>query len=127
MRLSLICLIFFLQCSGRVNKTTTSAESDSTSLNKLVENEVGVKYSQTLNTSKTYLLAVSEKEAIQEMKRYVLVEIASQKIVKKGTFRPGYIKWRDDTSLELLNVPGTIPIGKSLSDYTELITIPNNK
>jgi hypothetical protein len=127
MRFFVICLILFTHCSGRVTKATTSSESDTVRLNKLLETEVGTKHSQSFNTSKTYLLAVSEKEVTEVMNRYVLIEVATQKIIKKGTFRPGYIKWRDDTSLELLNAPGTMPTGKNLSDYTELISIPSNK
>ncbi len=127
MRLLLICLILFTQCAGRVNKSTTSTESDSTNLNKVVVREVGSTHSQSFNASKTYLLAVSDKEATDEMSRYTIVEVSTLKVIKTGTFRPGYIKWKDDQSLELLNAPGAMPTGKSMSDYIELIYIPTNK
>lgn len=127
MRLLLFCLIFFTQCAGRVTKSATYTESDLTSLNKLVVREVGATHTQSFNASKTYLLAVSDKGATNVMSRYSVVEVGTLKVLKTGTFRPGYIKWKDDQSLELLNAPGAMPTGKSMSDYIEVIYIPANK
>lgn len=127
MRLLLFCLIFFTQCAGRVTKSNALSENDSSNLNKVLEREVGPNYSQTFNETKTYLLSISEKVATETMQRYVVVEVATQKVVKNGAFRAGYVRWKNDQSLELLNAPGTLPVGKNLSDYIEIISIPTIK
>lgn len=127
MRLYIFCAFLFLsQCATRVNSVSTST-NPSTDTNKLLETEVGLRSTQVLNESQTYLLAVEEKEATAPMTRYVVVERVSQKILQKGSFRPGYIKWLNNTSLELLNAPGIIPEGKNLSDYIKVIQLPTSK
>lgn len=127
MRSYVFCaFLLFTQCAKQINSVSTSTNS-TVRTNKLLEAEVSTNFTQVLNESKTYLLAVEEKEATATMIRYVVLDIASQKILKKGSFRSGHIKWRSNTSLELLNAPGMIPEGKDLSDYIEIIQLPTTK
>lgn len=124
MRVVLFCiLIACTQCSKRVTENNTVAAADWAVLNKTIEAEIGSN-TQTLNDTKSVVLAVHEKASTEITSRYLVIDIATATILKKGSFRPGYIKWRSNTSLELLNVPGMIPEGKDLSNYIEIIQLP---
>lgn len=124
MQLRLLCLLFaFTQCSHKAVKSTDSDVFNPTDLNKTLETELGGKFTQTQNESKTYVLAIGEQENSSLFRQYVILEVSSLEIIQKGSFRPGYIQWKSNTSLELLNVPGTIPVGKNLSDYVQVIEL----
>lgn len=127
MRALLFCLLVVVSsCSKKTVSKTTSTATVSADANKLVEPLLGSKYHQSLNASKTLLLAVREKEATEIFSEYIVIDLTSNKVLRSGKFRPGYIQWKEDTLLELLNVPGTLPSGKKLSDYTELIQLSNS-
>jgi hypothetical protein len=128
MRVLLLCIfIIFTQCSKRVTDSKHSTIPDWNAINKIIEAEIGSN-TQILNESKSHVLAVHSKTPTETMNHYLIIDVTTTAtIVKKGSFNPGYIKWRDNTSLELLNVPGMIPAGKDLSDYIEIIQLPSNK
>lgn len=127
MRSYIFCaFLLFTQCAKPSTSISTGLNS-SVSTNKLLETEVSTNFTQVLNESKTYLLAVEGKVSTATLIRYVVLDVASQKVLKRGSFRPGYIKWRNNTSLELLNTPGMIPEGKNLVDYIEIIQLPLTK
>lgn len=124
MRVILFCiLIAYTQCSKRVTENNTVSAPDWAALNETIEAEIGSN-TQTLNDTKSVVLAVHEKAPTEITNRYLVIDIATATILKKGSFRPGYIKWRNNNSLELLNVPGMIPEGRNLSDYIEIIQLP---
>ena len=121
MRTAFLCLaLLFLQCAKKVN------DSNGTSVNVLntkIEAELGSSVQRIYNSSKTYLLALRTKESTENFTSYLILEVKSGEIIKKGSFIPGHIQWIDDTSLELLNAPGIIPQGKSLADYKTVISL----
>jgi hypothetical protein len=127
MRLVLFCLIvFFIQCSKKTMNTSLASGNENT-LNKNIEKEVGTAVEKSFNTSKTHLLAYRIKDAKNSFRSYAVFEVSSGNLVQKGNYTPGYVKWISDVSLELLSVPGTIPIGKSITDYTTIIYLTNEK
>jgi hypothetical protein len=127
MKIGFFCLlVFFCHCSKKSTNTVLTSENQET-LNKSIENELGTKVERSFNSSKTYLLTIRIKEMNESFTRYAVFEVGSGKLVQKGTYTPGHIKWINDSSLELFNVPGIIPKGKLLSDYTTIIYLEKEK
>jgi len=124
MRIALFCLTFlFIYCSKKANTSAITAVDTYSFLNKKIESELGSHTEKLFNSSKTYLLAYRLKEATEDFTIYAVFEVSSGALVKKGSYVPGYIQWIDDTSLELLNAPGIVPKGKSLTDYKSIILL----
>jgi cystathionine beta-lyase family protein involved in aluminum resistance len=112
-----------IQCAKSIKDSTATTSKTAQELNKTVETELGNRNTQVFNNSKSYLLAYREKELTETFTSYIIIETKTGEVTKKGTFVPGYIKWVDDHSLELLSAPGIIPQGRSLSDYKKIITL----
>lgn len=123
MRVLFFCLILFQTNCSKKTVLSDFDTSSSKSLNTLLETEVGKKYEQLFNESNSLLLAIRDKETSATQTNYIVVDIATLTIIKKGTFVPGYIKWKDKAALELLDAPGNLPQGKNLSDYTKIIQL----
>lgn len=61
------------------------------------------------NASKDFALCLSRQgEPATGRKEYLVVEVATQKTITRGSFMPGYMKWLNDNELELLDVPGIV-------------------
>lgn len=128
MRLVFFCLILvFSQCAKKTSNSTSQMKIDSVALNKLIENELGPLVEKLPNKSNTYLLVYKLKAVSENFSSYAVFEVASGKVVKKGNYSPGYIRWLDDAAIELLSVPGTIQSAKNLEDFKQIISIENEK
>lgn len=117
--LVLIVLSFFLsaECAPRVGQggKSLNEEKSDESLNTI---------NKDFNTTKTHYL---ETTSIDSIKNYRVVELQSGKVILEGKFVPGYIKWINDNTLELLSLPNNIPKEKNITDYIQIIKIPSVK
>ena len=101
----------------------TPALSQST-VDEIVHNKIGSSYSTNYNRSKTlglfYQNLPAEKNGTQNVK-FIVVELSSHKILEEGKYLNGHVKWHDDTSLEVLDMPGVSKKGQSTSDFKKVI------
>lgn len=124
------CSIFFLiltaSCANKTAKVALNDDSVKSQLNKIIITELDSTNQLFYNNSQTYVLAIQELTEANARNRvkYIIINTSSLEIAKKGSFTPGHLKWISDTSLELLSVPGTIPQGKNLSDYSTILSLP---
>jgi hypothetical protein len=74
-------------------------------LEDVARERLGKKYELAYNASKTYALCRQQREADHPQRNfnYVVIRLADQQIVQEGSFRLGHVKWKDDTSIEVLN------------------------
>lgn len=121
------CLVLIVvSCAKKSTNVALNVDADQYRLNNVVISELDSTNQQFFNSNQSHLLAIQESRTASNRVNYIVIEISSLKIIKRGSFNPGYIKWKDETSLELLSAPGNIPKGKNLSDYITLITLSAN-
>lgn len=74
-------------------------------LEDVVSARLGKKYELAYNASKTYALCQQQRGADHPQRNfnYVVIRLADREIVLEGSFRLGYVKWKDDTSIEVFN------------------------
>ncbi len=127
--LSVGLILLLTACSEKTNRTQSvnSVSISMGTITKTIAAKLGDEFKTEANTANTYLLAFKVKNAIETNSFYLVIDMRDGKVIKEGTFRPGYVKWADNYSIELLSVPGTIPIGKTMADYKTLLIIEHPK
>jgi hypothetical protein len=124
MRLLLFCLtFFFLSCAKKSSGVEQSKEVDA-STNQLIENSIGKNYLRILNESKNLSLMYQQDVDATSVTKYIVLDNSNNTIISKGSFKAGYVKWKSDNSIEILDVPGMIPKEKTLADYIKIINLP---
>ena len=96
---------------------------------EIAAQKLGTKLDSFPNSSGQFILYV-QKEDTQHPTRMlsaVVIEVKSEKIVAEESFIPGYIKWIDASTLEMLNAPGMLKAGEDLSSYTRKINLSSIK
>lgn len=86
--------------SCRAPQPRVSQEDD---LETLALQVVGKDHSIELNQSGTYAL-LHEKPSSDHMARkytYAVVRVSDHMVLRRGVFRMGYVKWKDETSIEV--------------------------
>ncbi len=104
-------------------KTT---KNDPTSLETVIQRSIPNAFTTSYNNEKTYLLVVEEQTPDKELIKFLVIQVSNQKIVLEKKFRPGHVKWKDNSTIELLNVPGMIELNKSIEEYIRYISIPTH-
>src|SRR4051812_36343027 len=74
-------------------------------LNAVAERQLGSDYAITYNTSHDLALCQEGPGGDHVGKKYkfMVVRLHDDKILYKGTYKLGYVKWRDNESLEIYN------------------------
>lgn len=123
MRLLLLCLTMcLLACSKKATNNTSSVIKED-NLNKTVEEVLGTNTEKIFNTTKDLLLAKQIGLPETSVVRFIVIQTSNGKIIHQGSFKPGYVQWKTNDSLELFNVPGIIPAHKTQADYISIIAL----
>ncbi len=91
----------------------------------VAEKEIGLNIEEFPNASGQYVL-FTQKQTPGQIFRFVVIESSTSAVVERGSVMPGYIKWLDINSLEVLSVPGIVRVGEDLSRYIRVIRIRQN-
>ena len=109
-----ICLTHLLvSCTSQT--TLSRRPATQSSIEEIAQAALGSKYIVEYNASKSYALC-QQKETF-DLNKYILIKVMDRKATLQGQFRPGYIKWVDNDTLEILDAPGIIKKDQSLSDF----------
>ncbi|MCK6618401.1 MAG: hypothetical protein L6Q51_12240 [Cyclobacteriaceae bacterium] len=80
------------------------------------------------NDSKDIALCIAENaEPATGRKDYLVVETASRKILTRGSFLPGYIKWLNNNELEVFDSPGIVRDSEPENSYKKIISVRTRK
>jgi hypothetical protein len=61
------------------------------------------------NASKDFVLCLSKHaEPATGRKEYLVIEVATRKIITRGSFMPGSVKWLNNDELELIDAAGVV-------------------
>lgn len=96
------------------------------SLDSLVRQKVGPAAIAEYNPSKTYVLYKEADDAAsyrQAPLKYVVFRLNDNHVALEGKFSRGYVKWLNDTMLEVLSIPEKVKIGQDLAVYKRQIYI----
>jgi len=125
MRFLLFSLIFIGLIGCKVKQQIQEANTPF----EIATQKLGAQLDSFPNSSGQFILYV-QKEDTQHPTRMlsaVVIEVKTEKIVAEESFIPGYIKWIDTSTLEMLNAPGMIKAGEDLSSYTRKINLSSIK
>lgn len=124
MRVLLICLT--LTCLSCAKKLNNVEQNSVVIANKeqTIENILGTDNTELDNINKTLTLVYQNNDEATRTTKYIVLDKINNSVLLKGSFKAGYVKWKTDTSLEILDIPGIIPNGKKQSDYIKTINIP---
>jgi hypothetical protein len=127
----LISLLVISIIGGCAKQSTTSSNTATESYRKLAYQSMDVEAVQFFeNSEKDYVLATYYKNESNVSDagtlNYVIINIAEQKVLKKGSLTQGSINWISDYEVEIYSPPG-IPQGQSETpdDYKTIYNVKN--
>lgn len=118
--LMILLLLITIQC-----KTPALSQS---AIDDVIRTRIGSSYSTHYNALKTlglYTQEFSPQNNGKQKVKFMVVELSSHKILEEGSYLNGHVKWRDNTSLEVLNMPGVLKKGQSTRDFKKVIYLKN--
>lgn len=93
---------------------------------KLVEENIGADYHTIPNESKTFLLCIQDIAPIKtgtHYTRYLVIELKTNRIVEKGKYLNGHCLWLNDSSLEIVDMPGALKENQQPSDFKKIVIL----
>ncbi len=129
----LISVLILSILGGCAKKSTTSSTSSMENYRKLAYESLKVEPVQfSENSGKDFVLATYYKNESNVSDagtlNYVIINIAEEKVLKKGVLPQGNIKWISDYELEIFSPPG-IPKdhAETADDYTTIYNVKTGK
>ena len=91
---------------------------------KVAEKELGSPCEYFYNTSKSHLISYSSfSKQVAGRTKFLVINATNAEVIESGSFRPGYIKWIDATTVEYLDAPEVIGLDDSLDNYKKTIVV----
>ena len=114
-------LLLFLLPSSQCRTTKTEGDT----LEKTVKSKLGKEFSEEYNQSRTFILYKQEEnpEKIGEPLKYLVVRVSDTTIVQEGYFTRGYVKWIDNKTIEVLNLPGKVEQDEYMDKFKKQIVV----
>lgn len=129
----LISLLIISIIGGCAKKSTTSSNSSMENYRKLAYESLNVEPVQfSENSEKDYVLATyykNESNVTGDVTlKYVIINIAEEKVEKKGVLTQGKINWISDYEIEIFSPPG-IPKDhtETADDYKTIFNVKTGK
>lgn len=98
----LLLILIVVACKTSQPQTTTDPL-------QLAEVVLGKGLEQHFNQSQSHILFVQPASAYPNQPiKFLVIEKSTGKAVFEKSFRPGYVKWRDDRTIEYEDLPGIV-------------------
>jgi len=93
---------------------------------QLAEVVLGKGLQQFSNESQSHILYVQPAAAYPNQPiKFLVIEKASGKAVFEKSFRPGFVRWRDDRTIEYEDLPGIVKQNENMALKTWVIPTIN--
>jgi hypothetical protein len=93
-------------------------------IKEVAESKLGSPCEFIYNESKSYILSYSsQSNDLVEKTKFLVIRVSDAEIIQSGDFRPGYIKWVSENTIEYLDAPGIIRPDETLDQYTKKIVL----
>jgi len=132
-----LSLIKFLQLIGFVSvatlmcgcKTTVQKQQHPEDAKTIAISKLGSSIESFKSPDGLYELFVQQPtdSPMKQPLKFLVIQINTNKVVMEKSFMAGYVKWIDDTTLELLDMPGIIRGDEDLTDYKKIIEVAHYK
>jgi uncharacterized membrane protein YcgQ (UPF0703/DUF1980 family) len=113
--LVLFCVALILvQCKSNLAQSRKTYDS-------LIVAKVGEPFEVKMNSAKTYSLAHATDAGQAELK-YVVIKLENNQVALEGKYnKGGYVRWMNDTMIEVLTIPKHITTVTDTSLYKQQI------
>lgn len=120
----LVGIILWIGC-----KPTQKNNSSEDLINQIAIEKVGAEFDAYQSPDKTYILFIEKVNptAVNPITKFIVIESVGQKVMIEKSFRPGYVKWVDNSVIELFDAPGIVKQNEDLSSYIKKIDLASNK
>jgi hypothetical protein len=78
------------------------------------------------NQPKDIALCYEQETNKAGLKKFELIRVKDNQIIKQGNFRPGYIKWVNNYEIELLDLLGVLKDNQDLNQLKKIISVLSN-
>jgi hypothetical protein len=120
----LVGIILWIGC-----KPTQKNNSTGDLINQIAIEKVGTEFDAYQSPDKTYILFIEKVNptSVTPITKFIVIESVGQKVMIEKSFRPGYVKWVDNSVIELFDAPGILKQNEDLSSYIKKIDLASNK
>lgn len=114
--------LLLVQCKSNLAQTKKSYDS-------LVTAKLGTSYEEKFSPSKKYaIVQASDTGKLAEHFRYAVIELKDNDVVLEGKYnRGGYVRWLDDSRIELLTIPRHVTSVHDSSLYKQEILLEGTR
>jgi hypothetical protein len=100
----LVLVSITCECCRAANSNQSTNNS---SLENLVNARIGKDYAVEFNAKRTHALCYQKRsdDHAQRTIQFIVVRLEDNKEVADGTFKMGYVKWKDNATVEVLSTP----------------------
>ncbi len=125
MKLHIIAFLFIAMAACSTSKTTSVAQIGD--YEKLAEDKLGANVTFEHSPEDEYVLCYKNNKGTvkfpQNTIEYIVYDLKKNEVIKEDTFGPGEIKWYDAKHLEIFQIPGVMPEGKTKDHFTYLYNV----
>jgi hypothetical protein len=113
-------LLFNVACKSVLNN-----EANSKTIEQVATEKLGADCNTYPSPAADYKLYVQESPEVPAsgILKFVVIETESKTILYEGSYMPGYVKWLDNNSLEVLDYPRMPKDNENPSVYKKVITL----
>ncbi len=111
----------FFSCASQPKATNPLKEQG------VIASKLGNNITTEENTDKTHLLLKQkpEGENVARVYKYIVVRKSDNQIVLEGTYQLGYVKWINDSQIEVLSLPSVTE--QDESKYKKVLSVLSQK
>ncbi|MBL7871420.1 MAG: hypothetical protein JNM78_07405 [Cyclobacteriaceae bacterium] len=119
----LVGIILWMGC-----KPTQNNNSPEDLINQIALEKLGAEFDAYPSPDKSFVLFTKKlsPSAANTFTKFIVIETTSHKVVIEKSYKPGYVKWINDSILELLDAPGIVKHNEDLSPYVRRIDIASS-
>lgn len=129
MKLNIIAFLFLALAACSTSKTTSVAQIGD--YEKLAEEKLGADVTFMHSPDDEYVLCYTNKKGTPKYPQntidYFVYDLKKNEVIQEDTFGPGEIKWHDAKHLEIFQIPGVMPEGKTKDHFTYLYNVESGK
>ena len=119
--------LFVLSLLTACNSSKTSSVAQVGDYKAVAEDKLGSEVNFEHSPDDEYVLCYKETKGTakypQNTIEYFVYDLKKNEVIKEDTFGPGDIKWYDTQSLEIFQIPGVMPEGKTKDHFTYIYNV----
>lgn len=122
MLFTLAIAMLFVQCKSQ------QPSMAGTQIEEVLQNKLGAHSDPNYNDSKSMAIYKATVDRSKEGSPvpYLVISLADGVILHEGSYQRGYVKWSNDSTIEVMNSPGIAPREGNQSKHVKQIVVNQN-